>query len=40
MTTIPVAKVRFSYNNFQRVYLKKKTHFVDFWLNFWNVHEI
>ena len=40
MTTIPVAICRFSDNNFQRLYLKKKTHFVDFWLHFCNVHEI
>ena len=39
-TSIPVAISRFSDNNFKRFYLKKKTHFVDFWLHFWNVHEI
>ena len=32
--------MQISDNNFKRFYLKKKTHFVDFWLNFWNVHEI
>ena len=30
MTTIPLAICRFSDNNFQRLYLKKKTHFVEF----------
>ena len=40
MTSIPVAIGRFSDNNFQRLYLKKKTHFVDFLLHFRNVHEI
>ena len=40
MTSIPVAICRFSDNNFKRFYLKNKTHFGDFWLNFWNVHEI
>ena len=40
MTSIPDAIWRFSDNNFKRLYLKKKTHFVDFWLHFWNVHEI
>ena len=40
MTTIPVAICRFSDNNFQRLYLKKKAHFVNFWLHFWNLHEI
>ena len=40
MTTIPVAIWRFSDNNFKRFYLKKQTLFVDFWLHFWNMHEI
>ena len=40
MTTIPVAICRFCDNNFQRLYLKKKTHFVNFWLHFWILHEI
>ena len=40
MASIPVAICRLSDNNFQRLYLQKKTHFVDFWLHFWNVHEI
>ena len=40
MTSIPIAIWRFSDNNFQRLYLKKKIHFVDFSLHFWNVHEI
>ena len=40
MTSIPVAISRFSDNNFKRFYLKKKTHFVVFWLDFWNAQEI
>ena len=40
MTSIPVAICRYSGNNFKRFYLKKKTHFVNFWLHFWNLHEI
>ena len=40
MTSIPVAICRFSDNNFKRLYLKKESLFVDFWLYFWNVHEI
>ena len=40
MTSIPVAISRFSGKNFKRFYLKKKTHFVDFLLHIWNVHEI
>ena len=40
MTSIPVAKCKFSGNNFKRFYLKKKRHFVDFLLLFRNVHEI
>ena len=40
MTSIPVAICRFSDNNFRRIYLKKERLFVDFWLYFWNVHEI
>ena len=40
MSSINVAKCRFSDNNFQRLYLRKKTHFVDFWLHFWIVDEI
>ena len=40
MTSIPVPICRFSDNNFQHLYLKKKTHFVNFRLYFWNVHEI
>ena len=40
MSSIPVAIWRFSDNNFKRFYLKKKTHFVTFWLLFRNVHEI
>ena len=40
MRSIPVAICTFSDNNFQQLNLKKKTHFVNFWLSFWNVHEI
>ena len=40
MTSIPVGIRRFSDNNFKRFYLHKKTHFVNLWLHFWNVHEI
>ena len=40
MTSIPVAMCRFSDNTFKRLYLKKERLFVDFWLYFWNVHEI
>ena len=40
MTSIPVAICRLSDNNFQRLYLKKERLFLDFLLNFWNVHEI
>ena len=40
MTSIPVAKCRFSDNNFKRVSLKKERLLVDIWLYFWNVHEI
>ena len=40
MTSIPVAISRFPDKNFKRFYLKQKTHFVDFWLHFWNVNEI
>ena len=40
MTSIPVAIWRFSDNNFKRLYLKKESLFVDFWLYFWNVYEI
>ena len=40
MTSIPVALCRFSDNNFKRLYLKKERLFVNFWLSFWNVHEI
>ena len=40
MTSIPVAISRFSDNNFKRLYLKKERLFVDFWLYFWNLHEI
>ena len=40
MTSVPVAKCRFSNNKFKGLYLKKKKLYVDFLLNFWNVHEI
>ena len=40
MTRIPVAICSYSRNNFKRFYLKKKTHFVHFWLHFWIVDEI
>ena len=40
MTSIPVAISRFSANNFKRLYLRKKKHFVDLRLHFWNVPEI
>ena len=40
MTNIPVAICRFSNNNLKRVYLKKERLYMDFLLNFWNVHEI
>ena len=38
--SIPVAICRFSRNKVKRHYLKKKRHFLDFLLHFWNVHEI
>ena len=40
MTSIPVAKCRFSNNKFKRLYLKKEKLFMDFLLHLWNVHEI
>ena len=40
MTSVPVAKCRFCKNKFNRLYLKKERHFVDFLFYFWNVHEI
>ena len=40
MTSIPVAKSRFSNNKFKRLYLKKEKIFMDFFLLFWNMHEI
>ena len=40
MTSVPVAKCRFSNNKFKALYLKKEKLYVDFLLNFWNVHEI
>ena len=40
MTSIPVVICRFSNNKFKRLYLKKEKLFVDFFLHFWNKHEI
>ena len=40
MTSIPVAKCRFSNNKFKRRYLKKERLFMDFLLHLRNVHEI
>ena len=40
MTSILVAMCRFSDNNFQRIFLKKKTLFFGFLFHFWNVDEI
>ena len=40
MTSIPVAISRLSDNKFNRLYLKKQKVFLDFLLQFWNVHEI
>ena len=40
MTSIPIAICRFSDNNFKRLHLKKESLFVNFWLHFWNMHEI
>ena len=40
MTSISVAISRFSDNNFKRIYLKNERFFVNFWLYFWNVHEL
>ena len=40
MTSIPVDISRLSDNKYKRLYLKKESLFVDFWLYFWNVHEI
>ena len=40
MTSIPVAKCRFSDNNFKRLSFKKERLLVDIWLYFWNAHEI
>ena len=40
MTSIPVVICRFSNNKFKRLYLKKDKLFVDFFLHFWNMHEI
>ena len=40
MTSVPVAKFRFSNNKFKGLYLKKEKLYVDFLLYFWNVHEI
>ena len=40
MTSIPFPICRFSDNKLKHFYLKKESLFVDFWLYFWNVHEI
>ena len=40
MTSIPVAICKYSHNKFKRHDLKKERFFLDFLLNFWNVHEI
>ena len=40
MTSIPVAICWLSDKKFKRLYLKKEGPFLDFVLNFWNVHEI
>ena len=40
MTSIPVGTFRISSNNFKRHYLEKKRLFLDFLLDFRNVHEI
>ena len=40
MTSIPEPICRIYRNNFKRQHLKNKKFFLDFLLNFWNVHEI
>ena len=40
MRSIPVAICGFYDKNFKRLYFKKEKLFFDFWLHFWNVHEI
>ena len=40
MTSIPAAISKIYFNNFKRPDLKYKRLFLDFLLNFWNVHEI
>ena len=40
MTSVPVAKCRFSNNKFKGLYLKNEKLFVYFLLHFWNMHEI
>ena len=40
MTSIHSAICRIFCNNFKRYYLKNGRIFLDFWLHFWNVHEI
>ena len=40
MTGIPVPICRLSDNKFKQIFLKKVRLFLDFLLNFWNVHEI
>ena len=40
MTSIPVAICRYSGKNLKRFYLDKEKYFTNFWLHFWNMHEI
>ena len=40
MTSIPLAIYRIYRNSLKRQHLKNKKFFLDFLLNFWNVHEI
>ena len=40
MTSIPVAISKIYLNNFERHYLTNKRLFVDFLVDFWNVHEM
>ena len=40
MTSIPVEICRYCSNNFKRFYLNKETHFIEFCLYYWNVHQI
>ena len=40
MASIPAAICRFYGSKFKRHYLRNKRLFLDFFLHFWNVHEI